>query len=228
MQYFRATILAVCLLTPVVSLSAMPELYAYVGTLKSLVLTPRLSPRSATKNSQNGDVLVTIDNGCGTFSAAYAIRGVLVGDQRDSLTVSGVIGEWCRAPVQASLDPMLLIVRRSGGRWQLLHTERVYRTESGLEMILPVSTDAIGTVSLEPLLKRLPSRIPVGHKGEYSASVLQDLTLRSVVSIDGDYVYFLRGVYLEDLANALRPNLRSSGRATNKVPGESVRAKEVR
>jgi len=212
MKYFRVTILAVFLLTPVVALSATPEVHAYIGTLKSLVLTPRLSPPAETKNTQNGNVLITIDNGCGTFSAAYAIRGVLVGDRRDSLTVSGAIGEWCRAPVQASLDPILLIVRRSGRSWQLLRAERVFKTESGLETILPVSMDAVGTVSLEPLLKRLPGRIRAGNKGEYSASVLQDLTSRSVVSIDGDYVYFLRGVYLEDLANALRSDWRSSGR----------------
>src|ERR1700733_9807794 len=93
-RYFRATILAVCLITPVVGLSATPDLYAYVGSPKSLVLTPRLSPPAQTKSGQNGDVLVTIDNGCGTFSATYAIHGVLVGDRRHSLTVSGAIGEW--------------------------------------------------------------------------------------------------------------------------------------
>jgi hypothetical protein len=82
---------------------------------------------------------VVIDNGCGAFRAKFTVIETITGSPRHSLEVKGTIGEWCRLPFSASLNPQVVWLSPDGRGWNLEFALPAYEMKPSQYAIVPLN-----------------------------------------------------------------------------------------
>jgi hypothetical protein len=186
--------------TPVLFIGS---LHSETPVKQSTCAPPSWSNSSKPAHSAPGSSDSTcISIACGFSEADLTVDQVLGGvfdGERGLLRYT--VGEWCQSEFAGVTKRALVCVYKTDGEASF-RVEPVYDTRDG-EVILLQRMEQIGDVELASLLKPLPKQIRYGDVSWFASEYLDGLVARGLVTVKGQRVLALKGVFIKDLARRL-------------------------
>lgn len=147
-----------------------------------------------------------VSESCGFGEAVLRVDRTLVGSVAGEQGVLRyALGEWCEPEFPLSGDPLLVAVDRydADHGTHEFRFERTFQTERGDWYFVPQVITAIDGVDLTALAKPLPEPLVYGEVAEFADEEIAELEASGFVERSDDLVAALRGVYIDDLVEAV-------------------------
>lgn len=187
------------------ALAASPccDSIAFVGKLEWTKLYPRSTYAAQTATS-NGTLQISTTNSCGKAKTKFSVTRLLAGPPLSSLVIASDLGETCKPPVSVSQAPVLISATQEHGSWVIEAVAPVTTDKAGKALILPdYPKDFLG-VSTDQVREKLDTPIFMADAQSIPKAYLNVMEKRGVLKQEGKQVYYVTGVYLKTLEDALR------------------------
>jgi len=174
-----------------------PRPAVYVAELSSLYLVPR-EPGDISQHKDTSVSEILIDNSCGRFRARFSVRKTISGPPERELEVTGIIGEWCRLPFEASLSPLALWLVRNGKGWKFIHSLPAHEMGPSQYAVVPLDGIPCVDVGAKEAWSVIQKPVFLGTTGTFSAESVSSLRKLDALVEEGDRVYARKAVLLTD------------------------------